>query len=101
MVMTVLLGLYPTVILLMLTVGKITDDLKLGLAVSMVIANAMSVSILQYAVMPVLTRVFGWWIQANGPNDGPATIKGIAIILSLLAALTTAFTLIPGYEPKW
>jgi antibiotic biosynthesis monooxygenase (ABM) superfamily enzyme len=96
MVLTVLLGLYPTVILLLLTVGKLTDELKLGLAVSMVIANAMSVSILQYFVMPVLTRVFAWWINANGPSDGKKTAQGIAIIFVLLAILTVIFRQITG-----
>jgi len=86
MVLTVLLGLYPTVIFLTLTVGQITNPW--GMAISMLIGNAMSVSMLQYMIMPVLTRVFAWWIHANGPGDGQKTLAGVGIIAALLAVLT-------------
>ena len=94
MVLVVLLGLYPTVILLSLTIGRVTDPL--GLAVGMLIGNALSVSILQYAVMPVLTRVFGPWLRANSPGRGTASVAGAGIILTLLAGLTVLFRQLTG-----
>jgi antibiotic biosynthesis monooxygenase (ABM) superfamily enzyme len=50
MALTVLLGLYPTVMLLTLTVGRATRPFRLAAAV--LIGNALSVSILQDAVTP-------------------------------------------------
>jgi antibiotic biosynthesis monooxygenase (ABM) superfamily enzyme len=94
MVLTVLLGLYPTVIFLTLTVGRITNPW--GMAISMLIGNAMSVSMLQYMIMPVLTRVFAWWIHANGPGDGQKTLAGVGIIAALLAVITVISYQITG-----
>jgi uncharacterized protein len=93
MVLTVLLGLYPTVILLTLTLGRVTDPL--GLAVGMLIGNALSVSILQYAVMPVLTRVLGPWLRANA-RSRRASVAGAAVVLLLLAGLTLLFRQVAG-----
>ena len=92
MVLTVLLGLYPTVILLSLTVGKLTTPL--GFAVGMLIGNALSVSILQYAVMPVLNRLFAPWLKANAPDQRRKSAAGVGLILLLLAGLTALFHLI-------
>jgi antibiotic biosynthesis monooxygenase (ABM) superfamily enzyme len=94
MVLTVLLGLYPTVIFLTLTVGTVTGPL--GLAVAMLIGNAMSVSILQYLVMPVLTRVFGPWLRANLPTERAKSAAGVGAILALLTGLTLIFRQITG-----
>ncbi|MCE9561053.1 MAG: hypothetical protein K8U57_03260 [Planctomycetes bacterium] len=87
MVLTVLLGLYPTVIFLTLTVGEYVTK-PWAMALSMLLGNALSVSMLQYLIMPFLTKVFGWWIHANGPNDGKKTLAGVGIIAALLAVLT-------------
>ncbi|MDB5309167.1 MAG: hypothetical protein JWO38_3369 [Gemmataceae bacterium] len=94
MVLIVLLGLYPTVILLTLTVGRVTDPL--GLAVGMLIGNALSVSILQYAVMPGLTRVFGPWLRANARARRTTSLAGVGVILLLLAGLTVLFRQVTG-----
>lgn len=94
MVLTVLLGLYPTVLLLTLTVGKVTSPL--GMAVAMLIGNAMSVSILQWGLMPVLTRVFGPWLHANSSTQWAKSLAGVAVIVALLAVLTVGFRQITG-----
>lgn len=93
MVLTVLLGLYPTVILLTLTVGRLTEPL--GLAVAMLIGNALSVALLQYAVMPMLTRGFGPWLHA-APTRRAKSLAGVGLILLLLAGLTLLFRQITG-----
>ena len=38
---------------------------KLGIAIAMLIANAMSVSTLQWGLMPILRKVLGRWLKAN------------------------------------
>jgi antibiotic biosynthesis monooxygenase (ABM) superfamily enzyme len=94
MALTVLLGLYPTVLLLTLTVGKLTSPL--GMAVAMLIGNALSVSILQWGLMPVLTRIFGPWLHANPPTQRAKSLAGVAVIAALLAGFTIGFRQITG-----
>jgi len=94
MALTVLLGLYPTVLLLTLFVGPYTNPL--GLALGMLIGNALSVTILQWAVMPVLTALLGPWLKANGKQQSALSICGFFLILLLLAGLTLLFRLVSG-----
>jgi antibiotic biosynthesis monooxygenase (ABM) superfamily enzyme len=89
MALSVLLGLYPTVMLLTLFVGPYTD--RFGLAASMLIGNALSVSILQWAVMPVLQIMLGPWLRAGGPQDRATTIRGAVLILLGLVGLMLFF----------
>ncbi len=93
MVLTVLLGLYPTVMLLTVFVGPYTS--RLGLAVSMLIGNALSVSILQWVVMPSLTRLLGPWLRAK-PGSKGMSIIGLVLLLLVLAAMTALFRLATG-----
>ncbi len=53
--MTVLLGLYPTVMLLYVLSGSYVKPL--GLAAGMLISNTLSVAIGQWVTMPILTNV--------------------------------------------
>ncbi|SIO35343.1 hypothetical protein SAMN05444166_4027 [Singulisphaera sp. GP187] len=94
MVLTVLLGLFPTVMLLTIFVGPYTSPL--GLAVSMLIGNALSVSILQWGVMPILTRVLGPWLHAHGDREKVMTLGGLGLVLLTLAVLTALFRLATG-----
>ena len=55
MALTVLLGLYPTVMLLS-HLRRAVHVGPIGLGLSMLIGNALSVSILEWVVMPVLNR---------------------------------------------
>jgi len=65
----------------------------LGSALAMLIGNAMSVSLLQYVVMPVLTRVFGPWLHANALNQRAKSLAGLGIVVLILATLTALFHL--------
>jgi antibiotic biosynthesis monooxygenase (ABM) superfamily enzyme len=94
MALTVLLGLYPTVMLLTLFVSPYTD--RLGRAASMLIGNALSVSLLQWAVMPALQVVLGPWLRANGPKGTAVTVRGLALVLVALAAMTFLFRAVTG-----
>jgi antibiotic biosynthesis monooxygenase (ABM) superfamily enzyme len=94
MALTVLLGLYPTVMLLGIFVGPYTS--AYGLALSMLIGNALSISTLQWAVMPVLNTLLGPWLHAK-PDGGKAlSIGGLALILLLLGALAFLFHRVTG-----
>jgi antibiotic biosynthesis monooxygenase (ABM) superfamily enzyme len=94
MALTVLLGLYPTVMLLTIFPGKYTKGL--GLAVSMLIGNALSVALLQWAVMPVLNPLVAPWFKANADRQRTISIAGLVLILLLLGVLTLAFRAITG-----
>jgi uncharacterized protein len=94
MALSVLLGLYPTVMLLTIFVAPYTN--RFGLAVSLLIGNAMSVSILQWLVMPTLTRVLKPWLNAPVTKSRLgftlAVSVGIAATLIGLAACFRYFT---------
>jgi antibiotic biosynthesis monooxygenase (ABM) superfamily enzyme len=92
--LTVLFGLYPTVMLLTIFVGPLTRDL--GVAVSMLIGNALSVSILQWGLMPLLTSLLGRWLKANGKQNRALSIGGACLLLFLLVGLAVVFRLVSG-----
>jgi len=94
MALTVLLALYPTVMLLaILFVPYISP---LGLAVSMLISNTLSVSILQWAVMPVLEKLLGPWLRANQARRRTYSLGGLVVILALLGGMALLFRLKTG-----
>jgi antibiotic biosynthesis monooxygenase (ABM) superfamily enzyme len=89
MVLTVLLGLFPTVMVLTMFVGPYTNPL--GLSLSMLIGNALSVSILQWAIMPVLTRVLAPWLNAVDSRQKKIAVAGPLVVAFLLAVLVVVF----------
>ncbi len=94
MALAVLFGLYPTVMVLTLFPGPYTQPL--GLAFSMLIGNALSVSILQWAVMPVLNKLLGPWLKANSHTQWAFSIGGLILILVILAGLALLFRQVTG-----
>lgn len=94
MMLTVLLGLYPTVMLLNILVAPHYSFL--GLAAAMLIGNALSVAILQWAVMPVLQALLGPWLRADSVQEQGRTIGGLLLILLALATLTWLFQRVTG-----
>jgi antibiotic biosynthesis monooxygenase (ABM) superfamily enzyme len=94
MALSVVLGLYPTVMLLSMTVGVVTN--RWGLALSMLVGNALSVSILQWGVMPVLTRLLRPWLHANDAARPRLMLGGLAAVLLAMGVMAAAFRLITG-----
>ncbi len=94
MALTVLLALYPTVMLLTIFVGPYTNPM--GMAVSMLIGNMLSISILQWGVMPVLTKVLGRWLNASTARATALSFGGLGLVLILLAVITFAFRQVTG-----
>ena len=91
MVMTVVLALYPTVMLLHLAFHKLWDSLNTGMALSMLFGNMMSVSILQWIVMPQLTKIVAPWLNASGMQGRTLTIIGALVIVVLWAISVLIF----------
>lgn len=94
MALVVLLGLYPTVMCLTLFPGPFLSPL--GLALSMLLGNAMSIGILQWGVMPLLNVGFGRWLTASGPAGRRTTVRGVAVIAVLLGGLVLFFRAVAG-----
>jgi len=94
MALTVFLGIYPTVMLLTVLVGPLTS--ALGLALSMLIGNALSIAILQWAVMPALERALGPWLRANAANEKTRSLGGLFLIVCALAAMAVLFRRLTG-----
>lgn len=94
MVLSVLLGLYPMVMLLTIFVGPYTK--RLGPAADLLIGNVLSVSLLQWVVMPALRIVLGPWLRARGPQGKAVTIWGLVLVLFALAGLMLFFRAVTG-----
>jgi uncharacterized protein len=92
--LSVLLALYPTVMVLAICVGPYLNPL--GLAVSMLISNALSVSVLQWAVTPALNPLLRPWLRANGQKQKAVSLGGLVAILLLLGVMAILFRLVAG-----
>jgi len=89
MALVVLLALYPTVMLLTLLVTPWLAGL--GLAVSMLIGNALSVAFLQWGIMPRLTAVLRRWLVAPSHQAVALNVGGTLAIVAVLAFLVGLF----------
>jgi antibiotic biosynthesis monooxygenase (ABM) superfamily enzyme len=94
MALTVLLGLYPTVMALTLFPGPYMQPL--GLAWAMLIGNALSVCILQWIVMPALNSLLTPWLNANAEKQRALSLGGLFLILVLLTGLALLFRQVTG-----
>ncbi len=92
--MTVLLGLYPTVMLLALLLGRYLSPL--GMAVSMLISNTLSVAMTQWIVIPPLMNTLGPWLRANGRDERVLSIGGLVLVWLLLGGLAVLFRVVTG-----
>lgn len=96
--LTVLLVLYPTVMLL----GLVTTYLPGGAASSgfpssewfflnMALGNFASTLLLTYVLMPPATRLLAFWLKPSAPRK--VTIAGLALVIALFAVATAVFGL--------
>ncbi len=94
MALTVLLGLYPIVMLLTIFLTPHTQGF--GLAVAMLIGNATSVCMLEWWGMPILNRVLGPWLRARGDVGKRVSLVGLLAILGILGGLALLFRQVTG-----
>jgi antibiotic biosynthesis monooxygenase (ABM) superfamily enzyme len=92
--LTVLLGLYPTVMVLALLIGRQLSPL--GMAVSMLISNTLSVALTQWVVIPPLMNALGPWLRANAPDRRLLSIGGLLAIWLVLGGLAVLFRVVTG-----
>ncbi len=94
MVLTVVLALFPTVMLLSMFVRPLTTPL--GLAFSLLLSNFLSVSILQWGIMPRLARILSPWLDAPQSAGQFRSLGGAAVILAVLIIIAFAFRTVTG-----
>ncbi len=93
MALTVLVGLYPTVMLLSIFLSPHTQ--RFGLAIAILIGNVASVSFLEWLGTPFLiTPVLGRWLGANRKEDRRLSLVGGALIVAALGVMLLLFVLI-------
>jgi antibiotic biosynthesis monooxygenase (ABM) superfamily enzyme len=91
--LSVLLPLYPTVMVLSLIMPR--PD-RFGMAVTMLVSNILSVCILQWALTPALNVMLVPWLRASGTDSMRVTLAGLVLILATLGAMTALFSLVTG-----
>ncbi len=91
----ILVGLYPIVMLEILFLNPKID--WMNLAFGNLIGNVLSVALLGWPVVAILSKLMGWWIQPA--PDAPRTVdlKGAFLMIVALAVLVCSFYFIVKY----
>ena len=77
--MSVLLVLYPTVMLLNLFLSPLLAGLPMAL--SMFLGNVVSVALLTWLLMSMVNRVFGFWLTPSPSRSGWTEAMGVGAML--------------------
>src|SRR5262249_327227 len=91
-VMTVLLALYPTVMLLSIFLGPPLKPLPM--AAGMFFSNLASVAVLQYLVMSPVNRFLRFWLIPDPAKRAQVNMRGIVLVLACYAVLVAIFVAI-------
>lgn len=83
-----LVGLYPTVVLLTLAISAIWKSAELW--VSLLIGNILSVSLLTWVVMPAVTRALRFWLAPAG-GGSTARLDSLGALISVAFLAFAAF----------
>jgi antibiotic biosynthesis monooxygenase (ABM) superfamily enzyme len=94
MILTVLFGLYPTVMLLAIFLAPYTQ--RLGLAAAMLISNAASVCFLEFVGTPITRWLLRPWLRAGGKEGRTTSLVGLVLILVSLVGMAALFRLVTG-----
>lgn len=79
--MSVLLALYPTVMILNLTVSRALQKAGVPPYLDLFIGNALSVSFLTWLAMPLVNRALGFWLAPAGREPAAVRLAGIAVVV--------------------
>ncbi len=89
MALTVILALYPTVILITLVVMPWLRALPFAL--SMLIGNILSVTALQWILMPRLNRLLSFWLKPAAVIDRRSNVVGTVAVVAAILGTTLLF----------
>jgi antibiotic biosynthesis monooxygenase (ABM) superfamily enzyme len=91
--LSVLVGLYPTVVLLTLAISELWKSGPLW--ASLLLGNIVSVALLTWVVMPVVTRALRFWLAPETGAAQPRTdLLGMLASWAFLAAAALVFWLV-------
>ncbi|NUW33238.1 antibiotic biosynthesis monooxygenase [Nonomuraea sp. SMC257] len=90
--MSVLLALYPTVMILNLTVGRVLGALGWPLYLALFVGNVASVATLTWVLMPLVNRALAWWLRPGA--SARAGAGGALVLVAGYAACVAVFGLI-------
>ncbi|MGI5531366.1 antibiotic biosynthesis monooxygenase [Streptomyces syringium] len=79
--MSVILALYPTVMVLNLTVGSELDSLDVPGHIALFIGNVLSVSALTWLLMPLVNKVFAFWLVPARARSRRVHVAGAAVVM--------------------
>ncbi|MEW9520338.1 antibiotic biosynthesis monooxygenase [Streptomyces tubercidicus] len=94
--MTVLLALYPTVMVLNLTVGYGLEKLGIREYIGLFFSNVLSVSALTWLLMPMVNRAFAFWLVPARVRTRRVQLMGIALVMVCYVVFIGVFGLITG-----
>jgi hypothetical protein len=83
----VLVGLYPTIVLLTLGISQLWPSAKLWW--SILLSNLISVSLLTWVVMPLANRALRFWLEPDPRAAGPR-LDALGLVVSLAFLTLTA-----------
>jgi len=90
----VILALYPTVMIQSALFAALGLMQSWSLPTSMIVNNIITSSLLTWAVMPLVTRLLGFWLQ---PTPRPTSLKvevlGLVAVLCTLSLMVLVFNL--------
>ena len=78
--LSVLVGLYPTVVLLTLAINALWKKSELWAA--LLVGNILSVTLLTWVVMPIVTRALRFWLTGEG-GRGSARVDALGLLASV------------------
>ncbi|WP_171074863.1 antibiotic biosynthesis monooxygenase [Nonomuraea basaltis] len=91
--MSVLLALFPTVMVLNLTVGRALTDAGVPEYLGLFISNALSVGLLTWVVMPLVNRALAFWLLPGRARSRRVRMAGTALVLACYVLLIVLFGL--------
>ncbi len=91
MVLAVLMGLYPIVMLLSFDIPYTSP---LGRPVAVLLDCLISVPLLQWFIMPLVTRVLGPWLRTSARQSLAITLGGTGLIVLFLATMVCLFRMV-------
>ncbi|QKV97387.1 antibiotic biosynthesis monooxygenase [Streptomyces sp. NA02950] len=89
--MSVVLALYPTVMVLNLTVGSALDDAGVPAHAGLFIGNVLSVSILTWLLMPLVNRALAFWLVPSRAHTLRVHVAGAALVALCYGLLIVIF----------
>ncbi|MEU5209169.1 antibiotic biosynthesis monooxygenase [Streptomyces sp. NPDC020742] len=92
--MSVLLALYPTVMVLTLTVGEQLNSVKFPLYLALFLSNILSVSALTWILMPLVNRALAFWMAPGRIRTRRMQVLGSVVVVLCYLVSLVAFGLI-------